>query len=66
VLTDDRLKALDAVTRIYGLYNDKRDDETKALAAEKLRIENERLRNEKSGGNSNAQLLADLIAKLPS
>jgi hypothetical protein len=44
VLTDDRLKALDAVTRIYGLYNDKRDDETKALAAEKLRIENDRLR----------------------
>jgi phage terminase small subunit len=87
VLTDDRLKALDAVSRIYGLYNDKRDDTGKALAAEKLRLENDRLRKsldeeikvleiekrkaelalvEKGGGNSNAKLLAELIAKLPS
>jgi hypothetical protein len=43
-LVDDRLKALDAISRIYGMYNDKRDDDSKALAAEKLRIENERLR----------------------
>jgi phage terminase small subunit len=86
-LVDDRLKALDAISRIYGLYNDKRDDTGKALAAEKLRLENDRLRKsldeeiktleiekrkaelaliEKGGGNSNAKLLADLIAKLPS
>jgi hypothetical protein len=45
-LVDDRLKALDAISRIYGMYNDKRDDIGKALAAEKLRMENERLRKE--------------------
>ncbi|SDR37557.1 Terminase small subunit [Paraburkholderia fungorum] len=87
VLTDDRLRALDNVSRILGVYNDKRDDDGKALAAEKLRLENDRLRKsldeeikaleiarrkaelaaiEKGGGNSNAQLLAELISKLPS
>lgn len=66
VLLEDRGKALENVARHLGMFNDKRDDDSKALAAEKLRIENERLRNEKGGGNSNAQLLADLIAKLPS
>lgn len=44
VLVDERMKALDNVSRILGVYNDKRDDAGKALAAEKLRLENERLR----------------------
>ena len=51
VLTDDRLKALDAVSRIYGVYNDKRDDPIKAMQAEKLRMENEQLRKELDDGD---------------
>jgi len=87
VLLEDRGKALENVARHLGMFNDKRDDDVKALAAEKLRLENDRLRKsldeeikaleiekrkaelalaEKGGGNSNAKLLADLIAKLPS
>lgn len=87
VLLEDRGKALENVARHLGMFNDKRDDDGKALAAEKLRLENERMRKslddeikaleiekrkaelalaEKGGGNSNAKLLADLIAKLPS
>ncbi|WP_080420720.1 terminase small subunit [Burkholderia ubonensis] len=51
VLVDDRIKALDNVSRIIGVYNDKRDDDGKALAAEKLRLENERLRRELDQGD---------------
>ncbi|MDE1179489.1 terminase small subunit [Paraburkholderia sp.] len=44
VLLEDRGKALENVARHLGMFNDKRDDDGKRLAAEKLRIENERLR----------------------
>jgi hypothetical protein len=45
-LIDDRTKALDNVSRILGLYSDKRDDPIKAMQAEKLRMENEQMRKE--------------------
>jgi hypothetical protein len=44
VLLQDRGKALENVARHLGMFNDKRDDDGKVLAAEKLRIENDRLR----------------------
>jgi hypothetical protein len=46
VLLEDRSKALEHVARHLGMFNDKRDDDTKALNAEKLRIENEQMRKD--------------------
>jgi hypothetical protein len=45
-LIDDRMKALDNVSRILGVYSDRRDDPIKAQQAEKLRMENELLRKD--------------------
>jgi phage terminase small subunit len=64
----DQLTALDKVAKHLGMFSDKSasplDEEIKRLEVERRRAE---LKNiEKGGGNSNAQLLADLIARLPS
>lgn len=47
----DQLRALDSVAKHLGMFNDRRDDDTKALAAEKLRVETERLRKEIAGAD---------------
>lgn len=64
----DQLAALDKVAKHLGMFSDKStsplDDELKRLEVEKRRAELKLI--EKGGGNSNAQLLADLIARLPS
>ncbi|NOV25900.1 terminase small subunit [Cupriavidus necator] len=44
VLLEDRGKALENVARHLGMFNDKRDDDIKALNAERLRMENEQMR----------------------
>jgi phage terminase small subunit len=53
VLLEDRGKALENVAKHLGMFGDKRDDDSKALAAEKLRMENERLRKELDSGDDN-------------
>ncbi|MDY7559950.1 terminase small subunit [Pseudomonas sp. CCC3.2] len=64
----DQLAALDKVAKHLGMFSDKAssplDDEIKKLEIERRRAELKLI--EKGGGNSNAQLLADLIAGLPS
>ena len=64
----DQLAALDKVAKHLGMFSDKSasplDEELKRLEVEKRRAELKLI--EKGGGNSNAQLLADLIARLPS
>lgn len=64
----DQLAALDKVARHLGMFSDKAvspvDDEIKRLEVLRRRAELKNL--EGGGGNSNAQLLADLIARLPS
>lgn len=51
VLLEDRSKALENVARHLGMFNDKRDDDSKALAAEKLRMENDLLRKDLDDGD---------------
>jgi hypothetical protein len=50
-LVDDRMKALDNVSRILGVYSDRRDDPIKAAQAEKLRMENELMRKDMEDGD---------------
>lgn len=64
VLLEDRGKALENVTRILGMFNDKRDDDGKALAAEKLRMENERLRKELDDPDDNPPTPVKVIVEV--
>ncbi|WP_097303834.1 terminase small subunit [Pseudomonas chlororaphis] len=58
------LKGFEMLGRHLKLFGDKEDAEIKRLEIEKRKAEIKLIEN--GGGNSNAQLLADLIARLPS
>ncbi|MGV6394523.1 terminase small subunit [Pseudomonas caspiana] len=68
IVTHDQLAALDKVGRHLGMFGDKGpsalDEELKRLELEKRKAELKILQG--GGGNANAQLLADLVARLPS
>ncbi|WP_341959205.1 terminase small subunit [Pseudomonas sp. RC10] len=68
IVTHDQLAALNMVARHLGMFVDKGqdalDEEIRRLEIEKRKAELKNLQG--GGGNSNAQLLADLISRLPS
>lgn len=67
IVTHDQLAAMSMVARYLGMFAEKGtalDEQLKQLEVAKRQAELKLI--EKGGGNANAQLLADLIARLPS